>query len=440
VHGCRHVERVRVVNVAWAQVVSIRLRSVRARLCIAMSSTLSGKWPAQFIWVWGFKGDGATAAFVRNRQRCLEVAPLWSQKIYGPESVDDLILSLPVDVTEVVRAAMVAPGIKWVEQNDLVRAVAVYRDGGLLLDGEDTWPFNTALRQLELLRTCELVLVNGNSDAQYVEPDIIAGHANDQRWLLLLESMCSRILRRRGVSRSTGPMWSICDAWNVTARTRGFAPLHIANRFMKDLMGAFHPTTVCTDPVFEVYHAATWGHRDGTSVANIPKTRTLQSPDPLQYQYMNRSGYVTAMAHYVDGRTKPMDHSVDDASMSLASGATGNRAANASLPRHSRVSVGPAMTSLLTPFNVLQHCVNDLDMSHSQKVTLIAATSGNFPKISDARLLAQLVDKPLRTTMQVLAALVEYDNTCYTRGLVASSRKPPTTSDRYAQVCLLTHT
>lgn len=238
------------------------------------------KWPKRIIWLWEFKPgtNNPCQAFKETMQALAAELAGWDQLYITPKQALTYIDDLSPTDAELVRAASRAPGLKWVEMNDIFRGVCLWSLGGLLLDGGDTRIFPNKGEALDLCRTIPFFITNGNSDAQFCEPDIVGAPAKDETVLLALKNMCNNVLHRRDFARGSGALWSICNAWDDACRERNITPCAVVDRFLIDTSKVWHQTSKSKDPIFSVHHANSWCSTRGLPKANIPPLKTFNIP------------------------------------------------------------------------------------------------------------------------------------------------------------------
>ncbi len=138
-------------------------------------------WPAQVLWVLGFKpGDSCeNGDFRKNRANVTFELPGWDSLVMGPGHAASLVAALPEDARASVATALGLASTRWVERNDLVRGLALHKHGGLVLDGIDCAVVSGKGAEVDKWRYVDLLLVNGNDAAQLMEPDIVGAYPGD---------------------------------------------------------------------------------------------------------------------------------------------------------------------------------------------------------------------------------------------------------------------
>ena len=123
-----------------------------------------------------------------------------------------------------------------------------------------------------------LLLVNGNSRGQVVEPDVVAGAPQYPRMLWVTEETARRCVSRKEVCLSTGPTWSIVVSWVSIVQRFGCDLFPLVERFLIDAEHRLHGTVCVSGAVFRCCHANTWCTRRGMARSRIP--RMLESNAP----------------------------------------------------------------------------------------------------------------------------------------------------------------
>ena len=123
------------------------------------------KWPKRIIWLWEFKPGtkNPCQAFKETMQALAAELAGWDQLYITPKQALTYIDDLSPTDAELVKAAARAPGLKWVEMNDIFRGVCLWSLGGLLLDGGDTRIFPNKGEDLDLF----LVFLVSNSPTSF---------------------------------------------------------------------------------------------------------------------------------------------------------------------------------------------------------------------------------------------------------------------------------
>ena len=83
------------------------------------------------------------------------------------------------------------------------------------------------------LRQCNFTVANGNRETQRWECDIVGAFPRDERLLEMCSAIAQCLLRRRGRSRGSGPMWSAMACWLAECERAGLRPVNVAYRHLR---------------------------------------------------------------------------------------------------------------------------------------------------------------------------------------------------------------